>query len=285
MLSVKQFYAEPAWGLPFGAFGSDYTIVEGRHIGFDVARTGDVPALLAGVIVRVVKTGTMAWGVVTDIGDGLYLSYWHLADDDLPREGTRLAQGDRVGRIARGPRTLPVWNSEFPGTSWLGQHTHIVVGTNPGSAYLKIAGHRTLSAFRDPLDFIRRVLAGQAGLGEKPFIPTTPAVGDEDMRAVKLAGVPNSGIIIQAATPPYSMDEQVFTALCGAYGLTAQDLADWQYGTVVREQWAAFNAANPTVDAQPVDIDLSEADKDALAKKISQQVREGLQLTFTVHAS
>lgn len=285
MLTVKQFYAESAWGLAFGAFGSDYTIVEGRHIGFDVARTGDVPALLAGVIVRVVKTGAMAWGVVTDIGDGLYLSYWHLADDNLPKEGARLAQGDRVGRIARGPRTLPSWNPEFPGTAWRGQHTHIVVGTNPGSAYLKLAGHRTLSAFRDPLTFIRAVLAGAAGGDAKPFNPTTPETGDDDMRAVKLAGVPNSGIIIQPGTPPYSLDEQVFDVLCDAYGLTAKELADWQYGTVVREQWVTFHAANPTVDAQPVDIDLDEQDKDELAKKIAQQVRDGLTLTFTMKAS
>lgn len=115
-----------------------------------------------------------------------------------------------------------------------------------------------------------------AGGSAKPFTSTT--TGDADMRAVKLAGVPNSGIIIQAATPPSSMGDQVFDALCGAYGLTAQELADWQYGTVVREQWNAFSSANPKSAAQPVDINLSDDDAEAIAKK----VREGLTLTVTV---
>ena len=32
MLTVKQFYAEGVWGLGFGAYGEDYTIVPGRHM-------------------------------------------------------------------------------------------------------------------------------------------------------------------------------------------------------------------------------------------------------------
>lgn len=178
MLAVKDFYAESAWGLKFGAYGKDYTIVPNRHIGQDIARTGDVPALLAGRVVRRVKTATMAWGIVTDIGAGLFLSYWHLADDNLPAVGAVLAQGDRVGRIAKGPKTLPQSNPEFPGLAWYGQHCHIVVGTNIGSAYLFVPGHRTLDAFRDPLTFIRQVLAGTASDGAKPF-PVEPKEWDE----------------------------------------------------------------------------------------------------------
>lgn len=190
MLTVKQFYAEGVWGLGFGEYGSDYTIVPGRHIGFDVERTGDIPALLAGVVVRVVKTGTMAWGVVTDIGNGLYLSYWHLANDNLPSVGAILAQGDRIARIARGPRTLPYSDPDFPGTAWYGQHTHIVVATNPDSAYAFVAGNRTLDAFRDPLAIIRLVLTGAAGDDARPFNPETKSEEDDMAAPIRIISAP-----------------------------------------------------------------------------------------------
>lgn len=66
---------------------------------------------------------------------------------------------------------------------------------------------------------------------------------DDDMRAIRQAGVPGSGIIIQPGVPPYSLDEQVFLTLASSYGLNIIDLPDWKYGTVVREQWTAFGTA------------------------------------------
>jgi hypothetical protein len=63
------------------------------------------------------------------------------------------------------------------------------------------------------------------------------------MKAIMLQGNPDSGIIIQAAVPPYSLHEQIFKALCGAYRLTAVELPDWQYETVIREQWIAVKTA------------------------------------------
>lgn len=241
MVTVNEFYAESGWGLRFGAYGPVYTIVPGRHLGQDIPRTGDVPALLPGKIIRRVKTSTMAWGVVTDIGGGLYLSYWHLADDNIPPVGTYLQQGDRVGRLAMGARNTS--SPDWPGTAWTGPHCHIVIGTNPGSAYLYVPGHRTLDAFRDPLIFIRQVLASAAEVDSKPFDPTNLIkTGDTDMKAIRLSGAPDSGIIIRGLEAPSSMDDQVFQAQVGAYKLDVVELAEWQYETCIREQWAAFGA-------------------------------------------
>jgi hypothetical protein len=66
---------------------------------------------------------------------------------------------------------------------------------------------------------------------------------EDDMKAIIKAGQPDSGIIIQAGTPPYSLGKQVFDALCGAYNLTARTLEGWQYDTAIREQWIAAGAA------------------------------------------
>lgn len=77
---------------------------------------------------------------------------------------------------------------------------------------------------------------------------------DDDMRAIIKAGDDDSGIIIQPGVPPYSMPRQVFDAMCGAYGLTAKELAGWQYDTVVREQWTAHTVAQQFA-SQAVDFD------------------------------
>jgi hypothetical protein len=67
---------------------------------------------------------------------------------------------------------------------------------------------------------------------------------DDDMKVIIKKGAPDSGIILQAGIPPYSLPAQVLKALCGAFGIkTIVELEDWQYDTVVREQWAAFTAA------------------------------------------
>lgn len=270
MRSVREFYAESAWGLPFGAWGEDYTIVLNRHIGFDVERGGDVPALVAGRVVRVVDTGTMAHGVVTDIGGGLYLSYWHLADDALPRIGTDLAQGARVGRIATGPKSLPSSAVDFPGTAWKGQHTHIVLGTNPGSAYLFVPGHRTLDAFRDPLALIRKVLAGTAGGDAKPFDPNNPDTLPED-------AMPHFHDPTQRIYWPNgfytSYDAGVYAALKDYF--VKGEIRPGTDGTVEREVWYAndFMASrNASAVAKAVEL----ADNDADAAEIAKAVVKAL---------
>ena len=156
MSDYDNFYSRVSWS--FGEYGSDYTIVKNRHIGTDFPAAGgtSVPALRAGTVVDIVKTSTMSWGVITSIGGGLYASYWHLSATGLPFKGQRLSRGDRVGRVARGPKGIAYSNPEFPGTAWYGPHCHVVVSTHIASAYGYIDGHRTLSAFRNPVDFIVR---------------------------------------------------------------------------------------------------------------------------------
>lgn len=107
-----------------------------------------------------------------------------------------------------------------------------------------------------------------------------PEEEDTDMRAVELSGAPDSGIIIQAATPPYSIQRQTFDALVGAYRLKSQVLADWQYGTVVREQWIAAKTAAALMgnEVKTVGIDLD----DETVETIAQKVRDGLNIDFQV---
>lgn len=71
-------------------------------------------------------------------------------------------------------------------------------------------------------------------------VPAKTKKVDFDMFAIRKAGVPNSGIIIQAGVPPYSMTDQVFEAQWSTYGLEVKDLPDWRYDTAVREQWTAY---------------------------------------------
>ena len=66
---------------------------------------------------------------------------------------------------------------------------------------------------------------------------------EDDMYAIRLAGSPDSGIIIRQGVPPYSLPSQVFETEASTYGLDIKDLPDWRYGTAVREHWTAFNTA------------------------------------------
>lgn len=193
MLSVKEFYAESAWGLPFGAYGTDYTIVPNRHIGRDFKRTGDVPALLAGTVTAVVLTSAMAWCVELVDAFGQRLTYCHLANDNLPRERAVLAQGARVGRLARGPKTLALRDVEFPGTAWTGQHLHLVASRIARAAWTKTSG-RVLSDFTDPTIIVRQVLAGTAGGGSTPFDPQEDDMSQADIDWMKstLTGIANA---------------------------------------------------------------------------------------------
>lgn len=191
MLSVKEFYAESAWGWGFGEWGEDYTIVPGRHIGLDIARTGDVPALLDGVVTAVLLTSAMAWCVEVLNPSGWRLTYCHLSSEGLPSVGQQLSQGDRVGRLARGPRTLPLRDPDFPGTAWYGQHLHLVVSLIARAAWTLVAG-RTLADFLDPTVIIREALASVAGVGGRPF-PSAPIVLEDDMITIH---APNRGIAL-----------------------------------------------------------------------------------------
>lgn len=180
MLTVTGFYAEPAWGLPFGAVGTAYTIVKGRHIGLDIQRTGDVPALRAGTVTAVLLTSAMAWCVEVVDAFGLRLTYCHLANDTLPKVGDVLGQGARVGRLARGPKTRPLRDTDFPGTAWTGQHLHLVASRIPRAAWQLVAG-RTLADFTDPEILIRQTLAAPAGTASEG--DTTMLKDDPDLQA------------------------------------------------------------------------------------------------------
>jgi hypothetical protein len=94
------------------------------------------------------------------------------------------------------------------------------------------------------------VIGAPAATTAEPF--TVPE--EDDMKAIRQAGVADSGIIIQAGVPPYSLVDQVFDALAGAYGLTVVELADWQYETVKREQWTAFQTAQKFAAGQSGDV-------------------------------
>jgi len=178
----SSFYAPSRQTRQFGFYGgSTYTIVPGLHIGMDV-RGGTVPAMVGGRVVRRVFSGSIGRGVVLDTGmpgARRYHSYWHLADDRLPRTGEWVGAGERVGRTARGPKTLPESNPDWPGRSWLGEHCHVVVGGHPDSGHMLVAGHRTLSAFTDPRVILAEADARPAsGGGVTPF-PVKPKEWDE----------------------------------------------------------------------------------------------------------
>lgn len=85
-----------------------------------------------------------------------------------------------------------------------------------------------------------REVPAEYGISPTDLLPKDE---DDDMRAIIKAGEDDSGIIIQPGIPPYSIPRQVFDAMCGAFGLTAKELAGWQYDTVVREQWTAHTVA------------------------------------------
>lgn len=252
----------PAMSLPISEadFGPR-TIGKGFHDGTDfAARFTAVCAVAAGRVTKITRwDGKPAASTATphgnrvwvSHGDGVESSYSHLSQINV-RLGDEVHAGDDLGILGK--------------TGYVtGPHLHLEIRVN--------------GRLVDPYAYlIERVVDALPAEGEesRPFIPIP--TGDDDMRAVRLIGAPDSGIIIQAATPPYSLAESVFVALCLAYDLKPVDLPDWQYGTVVREQWTAFNRANPESTAQPVDIDLTDED----AERIAQRVRAGLQLTVTL---
>ncbi|WP_425836928.1 SH3 domain-containing protein [Microbacterium sp. PA5] len=147
---LRQFFTAPV-SLAFWAFGWAYTIVRFRHIGIDIATTGDVPALRVGKVVRVVRTTTMAWVVVLRWGL-LYFAYCHLAKTThLPKVGDRVRKGEIIGRLAW---TDYPQNPGYGGSLWNGPHLHLVVSTHPEAAYRKVAG----AVYLDPAPLIRDTL-------------------------------------------------------------------------------------------------------------------------------
>lgn len=64
----------------------------------------------------------------------------------------------------------------------------------------------------------------------------------EDMRAIRKANEPHSGIIIRGVAAPYSLNQQRFEATANGLGLSIRELPGYLYDTIVEEQWAAFNS-------------------------------------------
>lgn len=168
MLTVKEFWNLAHITLRFGAPGRLYTIWKGRHAGVDIGTNRqaiDVPALVSGEVVRVVKTSAMAWVVVLDVGGDRDHAYCHLSGHNLPRVGDRIDQGERVAKLAAGPISVGPENVEFPGTAWEGIHLHFVVTDHPDGAYTVPVWWKKRARLFDPEPVIRTVLAG---LGKKP---------------------------------------------------------------------------------------------------------------------
>ena len=120
-------------------------------------------------------------------------------------------------------------------------------------------------------------LASFAGADARPFTPIkkeTPT-----MHAIRQAGVPDSGVIIRDTAAPYSLPESVFVATAQGLGIEIIDLPDWQYQTVIREQWSA-HVADKTARGQGGQLDPLDQ------KQIAAAVRDALKgTTFTVNAS
>ncbi|WP_323986190.1 peptidoglycan DD-metalloendopeptidase family protein [Microbacterium plantarum] len=226
MLSRAEFYAVRMWTLLFAAWGALYSIVEFRHIGIDIGtnrRVIDVPALLGGTVVRVIRASeTLGSVVVLDVGHGLFHSYCHLSKDRLPVRGDWIGPGERVGRLAGGPSTLPMGHVDYPGSAWGGIHLHLVISTHPESAYSKVAGHRTLRAFRDPADTIREVLSAPAANKSRPFVPQTFEVVEEEVEMKIITSSIGQSLAIGSLVVQFGSPEEVEVAL--SKGLEIQEV-------------------------------------------------------------
>jgi hypothetical protein len=98
---------------------------------------------------------------------------------------------------------------------------------------------------------------------------------DNDMRAISKRGVAHSGIIIQPGVPPFSLTDDVYEAVWRAFGLEDVELEGWQYETVIREQWTAFNVIQ-RFSSKEATLAQSEVNKvaDATRDKIKSQYPE-----------
>lgn len=272
-MSVQAFWSEDRWTRAYGYRpepGKDNPYTLGYHIGQDIAGldwTGMVPALRSGVVARSGRSGKIGGFVVVKV-DGEYDTYCHLRTGDLPAFGDVITEGEGIAPLARSrdPRA----GHDYMGSASSGPHCHFVVSTRADTAW-----NPTPGAPIDPRPIIRAVLGGQAAGGDsKPF---TPHLEGDDMRAIKLAGAPDSGIIIRGLEAPASIPQQIFEAQVGAYKLDVQELAGWQYDTCVREQWAVFAAYKASLGIGGGSVDVAA---------VVAGVREALKsTTFTVNAS
>lgn len=123
------------------------------------------------------------------------------------------------------------------------------------------------------------VITGQvASESSRPF--TAPDLEETpNMHAIRQINVPDSGVIIRDTAAPYSLTDQVFQAVVGGLGLKVTDVADWQYQTVIREQWAA-HVADKAARGQGGQVNPLDP------KQVADAVRDALKgSTFTVTAS
>lgn len=171
--------------LPFWAKGN-YTIVPGRHIGLDQAtvpggQPWDIPALVAGTVVRSVQSPLLGHITVVDTGRSTrrYISYCHAYYGGAATVGTKLSQGQRTSRLALA--------NEQPGSLWNGVHCHVVVHDKPGGAYQTGLNDN----YYDPgVEILVYKATTAGGGGAKPF-PTPDPVEKkevEEMIAFKSPG-------------------------------------------------------------------------------------------------
>lgn len=193
MLDLAVFYDPGNWTRRYWEYGEGYTIVRNRHIGLDIARSGRVPALVAGTVVDWADTQAMGRVILVDVGlkNGKYLSYCHMSKYDMPALGQRLQQGELFGRLATGPKSVGFGHANFPGYSWSGTHLHLVWHNKPGGAYLL----NQKDTYNNPENLIREVLSTPAGL------PTTPFDEEEEEEEMAIPNVITVGVPNAAGGP------------------------------------------------------------------------------------
>lgn len=283
--AVVLFYNPKMWTRLFGEYDPAYTIVAGKHIGLDIG-TGrkaiDVPALIGGTVVAVVKSPELGGIVVVQVGD-LYYSYCHLAWRNLPKAGTVLEQGDRVGTLASSKDPT---SPDYGGSLWDGIHLHLVIGEHPRSAYAKVPGHRTLDKFRDPATIIRGILAAPAGDGARPFNPQEDDMYDENAQAALFAKIEaearpyrtyqlGSGLILMGpGGATWTIPSGAYQGLLIAWGLTSatvQRVIDGNELAALRSIHGALSPDPRDAQVQAV-LDLSEDDAARIAAQIPAPV-------------
>lgn len=170
MSDLAKFWSESRWTRAYGyrpTHNNPYTL--GYHIAQDIGAGGDlywpgpVPALRSGVVVGRGRSRSIGGFVVIRAdADGLYDSYTHLYDADLPPVGRRVKAGDDLPRLARS--TSPAAGHDYMGSASSGMHLHFGIATSPINSYVPLRG-----ADRDPRPIIRAALAQTAGGNSRPI--------------------------------------------------------------------------------------------------------------------
>lgn len=226
--------------LAYGAIDGEYYTFASPHQGTDFSSRSQ--GVTEGTVIRasgpgrVVRQGVGPVGVSpsidrpnslagnsidVDYGDFIARYMHRTYTSPSPATGAETVEGTELGEIG---------STGLSG----GPHLHL-------ETWDKRTGRRV-----DPenyFDFSRTVGEGSpAGGNARPFTPAA-SEEDDDMYAIRQAGIPDSGIIIRPGVPPYPLAAQVFEAEASTYGLTVRELPDWRYATAVREQWTAYNVA------------------------------------------